>query len=671
MPPKKTSYAGTARNMGMKAANGEYFSFLDADDYYENDALRTIYDVAKENDLEVLKAASYLLDQNTGERTMNAHYSHERFVQKNRIVSFSDAPNAILRIADVAWNGLYKASFILDNNIEFNGLRCVNDRSFFIQCILKTKRLMVVDHYLTNYRINLSGSLVGIRSKNFQCQIDSYNLIKKLIQDNGINDELKRLILKSELNQIFIWLEKFRDKGINTVPVEDILTSFFEHYDCNDVGNQYIKSFAYRHEFKRIYERKALEYVSSSIKAPKVTVIIPMYNSVRYLAECLESVINQSLKDIEIICVDDGSSDATLAMIQEYAQRDKRIITFTQNHGYAGRARNFALTKANGKYVTFVDGDDVIGKGFVQSLYFECEKRNADIVVSPIIHWNGIGNGIRTKSWIQEKRLTTKRPFSYTDDPDYVLDFTTGGPGGKIFRLDFIRKNQLEFLPISRSEDFYFVFGAIACAERISTVDEANYYYRKNNATSLESTKDDDPVLFWEANMELKAELQKLSYFDKIKRGYINNSINRFAVNLKAIKTFQSFEAICNKLFEVYSTELELDKHDQGYFYEGDFYKLLLSILEAGSAEEYLFVENKRLKERIRASNTIEISKYEKLKKELQSIRNSKSYRIGRGVTYLPRKLRGGILCYKQHGVKYTLNRIKSKIQKKFCIKKK
>ena len=91
---------------------------------------------------------------------------------------------------------------------------------------------------------------------------------------------------------------------------------------------------------------------------PKVSVIIPVYNVEDYLRQCLDSVINQTLKDIEIICVDDGSTDKSLEILHEYEKKDSRITVLTQKNQYAGVARNVGMSVATGKYFVFLDSDD-------------------------------------------------------------------------------------------------------------------------------------------------------------------------------------------------------------------------------------------------------------------------------------------------------------------------
>ena len=112
---------------------------------------------------------------------------------------------------------------------------------------------------------------------------------------------------------------------------------------------------------------------------PKVSVIIPVYNAEKYLRECLDSVVHQTLRDIEIICVDDGSTDNSPAILQEYAHQDKRFVILTQSHSGAGAARNWGLHWARGKYLSIIDADDMFKPEFLQRLYQRAEETNADI----------------------------------------------------------------------------------------------------------------------------------------------------------------------------------------------------------------------------------------------------------------------------------------------------
>ena len=113
----------------------------------------------------------------------------------------------------------------------------------------------------------------------------------------------------------------------------------------------------------------------------KVSVILPVYNTEKYLPECLDSIINQSLRDIEIICVDDGSTDSSLQILKEYAEKDKRISVIHKNNGGQGSARNVGLNHAKGEYITFVDSDDYITEDMIYYLLKFLEDNKLDVAM--------------------------------------------------------------------------------------------------------------------------------------------------------------------------------------------------------------------------------------------------------------------------------------------------
>lgn len=113
---------------------------------------------------------------------------------------------------------------------------------------------------------------------------------------------------------------------------------------------------------------------------PKVSVIMPVYNVENYLRQCLDSVINQTLREIEIICVDDGSSDNSLKILLEYAAKDKRITVIKQNNLYAGVARNAGIAVAKGEYLSFLDSDDFFELNMLEEAYKAIKKEKSEIV---------------------------------------------------------------------------------------------------------------------------------------------------------------------------------------------------------------------------------------------------------------------------------------------------
>ena len=246
---------------------------------------------------------------------------------------------------------------------------------------------------------------------------------------------------------------------------------------------------------------------------PKVSVIIPVYNVEKYLRECLDSVVNQTLKDIEIICVDDGSTDNSLNILKEYAQKDDRINILTQKNQGSASARNTALSLAKGKYIGFIDSDDYISKNYFESLYNSAKKHNADICATNSI------------ILCENDKQTIKKCGIEINDKEIVslyakskIIITTGVSGNKIYRKQFLTENNIKYLEINNpAEDNYFTDIAVICANKIAINNKCSYYYviHNNSQTQKLKTKEDFKIFDVYKNIENKISEMPISNNEK------------------------------------------------------------------------------------------------------------------------------------------------------------
>lgn len=213
-----------------------------------------------------------------------------------------------------------------------------------------------------------------------------------------------------------------------------------------------------------------------SAMGKKVSVIIPVYNAAQYLERCLDSVINQTLKDIEIICINDCSTDNSLEILEEYASKDNRIkiIDFKENKGVAA-ARNAGINEAQGEYIGFVDPDDYIDSDFYAQLYKKAYETKADIVKCNdinVVYCDGTKKMLPQNESIKEHKI------------NFWVQFTTA-----IFKKDFLIKNNIEFPEeMNVCEDIVFVTKSAILTNLIEIVPNANYYYIRRD-DSLDSNQ--------------------------------------------------------------------------------------------------------------------------------------------------------------------------------------
>lgn len=218
----------------------------------------------------------------------------------------------------------------------------------------------------------------------------------------------------------------------------------------------------------------------------KVSVIIPVYNVEKYLKKCLDTVINQTLKEIEIICVDDGSSDNSLTILNEYQKSDSRIIIFKQENRGPGETRNFALNNAHGEYVFFLDSDDWIEVDALEKLYGNAIDNDSELVLFDSIEHLPNNHDKERVFHILEK--FKDNIFDYTMVKRLVLN-SFFVPWSKLYKTSFILENNIRYPPFPLFVDVSFHVANTSLAKRISYLPEKLYHYNKLNESSVQNTK--------------------------------------------------------------------------------------------------------------------------------------------------------------------------------------
>ncbi len=249
---QKNQYAGVARNHGLKYANGKYIAFLDSDDIYINDALEKMYNIAERNLAEIVKGKFYYLDDKSG-RIYEDSYSQSKQVKanyRNKVVSFFSEQENIVGIADVPWNGLYLRSFLDNHKIRFNSLRCVNDHSFFINCFIHAKRMILSDIYVSYYRVGQKNSLISVRSNHYDDQLKSYNIVKEICEN--LPQKFSRIILRRELSAVFGWYNRLCSNAKNSKKINEQLADFLATFSEEDVGAEFIENFQYKNIYYKL-----------------------------------------------------------------------------------------------------------------------------------------------------------------------------------------------------------------------------------------------------------------------------------------------------------------------------------------------------------------------------------------------------------------------------------
>lgn len=286
-------------------------------------------------------------------------------------------------------------------------------------------------------------------------------------------------------------------------------------------------------------------------KKPKVSVIIPVYEAEPWLRECMDSVINQTLKEIEIICVDDGSPDNCGKILDEYASKDNRITVIHQENQGVSVARNSGLELAHGEYITFVDSDDYLNLNAYEIAYALAKKDDVDILQ------------FRFHAFADGKDVSSPCQIEVLDAP--IISSSSAiqkiGPNtcNKLFKAEVIQKDKLRYIPkVKLGEDIIFSYMALAHAEKIKIIQAQLYNYRQRpNSASHISSKEDFLKAYLERAKPICKEWRKtgklagnehlfLDYFMRKSMSYGNirfqyakeilNSLHKDIYNEKVIK---------------------------------------------------------------------------------------------------------------------------------------
>lgn len=211
-----------------------------------------------------------------------------------------------------------------------------------------------------------------------------------------------------------------------------------------------------------------------------VSVVMPIYNAADYLRPALDSVISQTLRDVEIICVDDGSTDHSLAILKEYQKRDPRVRIVTETNAGPAKARNNGLRRARGEYLSFLDADDFFEPTMLEELYRTAKEKDLDIAVCEYdLFENRTARFKRSIPSEHADLLAGGRVTSKSDCPDIIFQATEGYVWNKLFRRDFVTEKELSFLESAQIfEDVYFTVTSLSLAERIGKCEGVLVHHR-------------------------------------------------------------------------------------------------------------------------------------------------------------------------------------------------
>ena len=299
----------------------------------------------------------------------------------------------------------------------------------------------------------------------------------------------------------------------------------------------------------------------------KVSVIIPVYNAEKYLNQCLDSLVCQTLKNIEIICVDAGSDDNSLNILRKYEDGDTRVTVITDKGRLdAGSARNIGLEIAKGEYLSFLDADDFFEPDMLEKAYLKSVQHKSDVTVFGCdIFYNSQNRFTPCNYSIEYSLLPHNNPFCLTDVRQDAFKLFVGWAWDKLFKADFIKKNNIKFQQQRTTNDMLFVFSSLLKAEKIFVMDDVLAHYRQEQG-SLSVTRERSWHCFYDALTALNGKLIEWNLYNRFEQDYINYCLHFSLWNLNTLKE-PSHTLLHNKLKDEWLDNFGIMSHDKKYFY--------------------------------------------------------------------------------------------------------
>ncbi len=290
----------------------------------------------------------------------------------------------------------------------------------------------------------------------------------------------------------------------------------------------------------------------------KVSIVVPVYNRESVLRTCLESLVGQTLKEIEIICIDDGSSDGSGVVLDEFAARDSRIRVIKKENGGAASAKNAGLAAVSGKYVVFVEPDDWCDLDMMRGLYETAERTGADVTICGFKTYDDqIGKFVSEKTYPHDI-AGREQPFSAKSIADNAFIWFGQGLGDKFINSAYLSQLGVKFLDLPHAEDLCVVETCIACADKISVANFPYYNYRIRSKSS-QNQNDKSPLAFCEGYVELRHQLEKRGLWDLFRSSFRQSVLASIVYALKSLSDDKALRRVYREVREKWVSRFGLN----------------------------------------------------------------------------------------------------------------
>lgn len=492
---------GYKLNLGFRIAKGEYIGIVDSDDYIEDDMYSALIQYAEKYKVDFVKSDySSFYEENGRKNIFRTDWAATDISIYGKVFNCTECPELLYNNAVSIWTGLYQRDFILKNEIflhESEGAS-FQDTGFSILTHVLAKKIYYLKESFYRYRTDNANSSVKSQKKN-NLIADESRWIDQEVERRGIRnlEILKALRMKKLVS--YEWnidrLSKkaaleFADYVHEELELQYVRTGILRNIP-DYMNKKFNKIFQLREKYEKNYDKLIQRIGMNRIECPQpvISVIIPVYNTEKYLQECLLSVLEQTEKNIEVICVNDGSVDNCLDILEDVSSIDARVKVVDQCHRGQAYSRNAAFLLAKGENIVYLDSDDLFRANAFEELLSFSKKYNPDIVYFDAeclfeegmeynkekdeYYWRRKSYGLRTGKEIFAHSIMEER---FTDSACLMM-----------IKREWLIKQNIRFYDGILYEDSIFSIQCMMKAQRVFHINRKYYIYRIREKSTMTS----------------------------------------------------------------------------------------------------------------------------------------------------------------------------------------
>lgn len=620
--------AGKARNLGLVNAKGEYIAFMDADDmYHSKDTLRNLYETAKEKDALICGG---------GLRFMN---NPEWHTEEEKTFSFESS--GWVEYKDFQQHFyyqrfIYSREMLKKNGIEFPNYLRYQDPPFFVRAMTTAGKFYALKQPVYVYRND--GSHVKWTIRKVTDFLKGNSDLLDLCVEHGLADMLYDTI-KHMLQDRYIKtiVEKALIDGNDDVIDFYAKIATFEGHEL--LGKKPELNFDYAKELSSWTRERNCCYHARSINLqdkpmalpPVISIVVPVYNTSKHLTACIDSLLSQTYQDFEIICIDDGSTDESAWILDEYEKKHTRVHVYHQENQGLSAARNAGMQHAQGKYVYFMDSDDMLSEDALFELVSMADENNLDIIFfgAKAFFDDDVPEQMRKNSKLMTPyHRNGNYPIGIAGTEMFLLQRKNGTyytcVPFQFYRTAFLRDAGIASYEGLLHEDNLFTLQSIMHASRTGVIDKP-FFQRRIRGNSIMTSKYNyrNALGFYLTVIEL----QKLG-------------LELVADNAYSEFTFLINELLSNNMSWRWQ---ELSEAQQVLFYASltpddrvTFQSIVCPIMRL--RHDYIALKSNTPS--VNQKSVLNTRQLNDLKNEVKALRESYAYRIGRKITWLPHKIK-------------------------------